>query len=122
MNFKNKIKWGFKYLNWHNVAKKINEEEAKYSIKGGGYGQNQNKNKYFENIKIQCYNYEKHIHFENECWYKKEKGNTIQKGDEYAIIAHDDCECDALLLMAAQLMKEIYWVRNGILTHGDQTT
>jgi len=112
-NYKNFKKKGKGKTNWSNNGKSKAEDKGE-SSKRGGFVKNQNKKKYFDKSKVQCYNCEKYGHFIDECWFKKD-----QKTEE-ANIAHG-ADPDVVLMMAAtcedKIKGEEWYLDSGCFNH-----
>ncbi|XP_004515137.1 uncharacterized protein [Cicer arietinum] len=85
-------KKGKSKANWSNNGKNKIEDKAE-SSRRRGFGRSQNKRRDFDKSKVQCFNCDKHGHFVDECWFKKD-----QKIDEEANLAHGDNSSTVLMM------------------------
>ncbi|XP_050919845.1 uncharacterized protein LOC127137426 [Lathyrus oleraceus] len=85
-------KKGKSIADWSNNGKNKCVDKAG-SSRRGCFGRGQNKKRGFDKSKVQCFNCEKHGHFADECWFKKD-----QKIDKEANLAHEEDSIIALLM------------------------
>lgn len=86
-------KKGKSIADWSNNGRKKYVDKVE-SSRRGGFGRGQNKKRKFDKSKVQCFNCEKHGHFADEFWFKKD-----QKIDKEANLAHEE-DASTVLLMA----------------------
>ncbi|PNX90251.1 F-box protein [Trifolium pratense] len=86
-NSKNYKKKGKDKTKWFKDQNSKTDDKAE-SSKGGGFVKGKNKKKNFDKSKVKCYNCEKHGHFADECWYKKDQqeANVAEESDAKAVL------------------------------------
>lgn len=81
----------------NSIEKKKIEEISKFSKGGGGCHKYQSKKKFYDKIKIQCFNCEKYGHFATNYWFGK--GKQTKTSIKEANMVQDDSDSDLVMLI-----------------------